>query len=222
MAFLDDFKGLDTANPGNWPATVQMTTFAALVLAIVGISYYFVWAPQVEELDLKKAKEVELKAEYLTKYQQAVNLPEYKKQLEDIRRTFNDLLKKLPKKSEMESLLTEVNQAGVGRGLLFDLFKPGGELKTAEMAELPIEIKMTGQYHDLAGFSSDVARLSRIVTFNNMQIKADGKPPVNGANVGDKNLQYLTLQAVAKTYRYLDEEEQAAQRKAEKAAKQPK
>ena len=174
--------------------------FAALLVA----GWWFDWKSQLEELEGKQQQEVKLKDEYLDKKKQAVNLEEHRKQLAEIDKSFGALLKQLPNKAEMEALLIDINQAGLGRGLQFELFKPGKETTKDFYAELPITLKITGIYHDLGAFSADVAKLSRIVSLTNVAV------------VPDKGGQ-LKMDAIAMTYRYLDEEELAAQRRAKAA-----
>lgn len=200
MSLADDLKRMDFKDVANWPAAFQLIILCLITALVVVLGYFAVWSSQFDELQVGHQKEEELKRQFLDKKQRAVNLEAYKQQLAEIKQTFEVLLKQLPRKSEMESLLTEINQSGVGRGLQFDLFKPGAEVKTGEMAELPIEIKLTGGYHDLAAFASDVSKLSRIVTLNNLIMKT---PTQAGAG------SLVQLEAVAKTYRYLDEDEKA-------------
>ncbi|WP_035058143.1 type 4a pilus biogenesis protein PilO [Andreprevotia chitinilytica] len=207
---LDELRSLNPKEIGDWPLPVQMALLVLVfVLVLVG-GYFYLWSDQMQALNDGIAQEDQLKSQFIEKKKKAINLDAYKQQLLEIQQSFGALLKQLPSKSEMETLLTEVNQAGVGRGLQFELFKPGTENKTSELAELPIEIKIGGSYHDLAAFVSDVARLSRIVTLSNIQLTA-GKDPDN-----------LMMQAVAKTYRSLDEAEIEAMHQAEFAAKKKK
>ena len=163
----------------------------------------------MDELTAAKATEEQLKVEFIDKKKRAINLAEYKQQLLEIQQSFGALLKQLPNRSEMETLLTEINQAGVGRGLLFELFKPGVEVKTAEFVEGPISIKVTGSYHDLAAFVSDIAQLSRIVILTDVKL------------LGAKD-QMLTMEATIKTYRALDEAELQAIQQAEAEARKKK
>ena len=179
----------------------------SLFIVLVAAGWYFVWQDQMDALENKRNEEVKFKEEFLSKKQQAVNLELHKQQLNEIDRSFGALLKQLPNKAEVESLLVEINQAGMGRGLQFELFKPGAEIVKDFYAELPISVKLTGGYHDFGAFAGDIGRLSRIVTLNNVSI-------VGGAKDGS-----LTLDAMVKTFRYLDEEEVARQRKAAADAK---
>lgn len=209
MSLADELKRIDLKDMANWPASFQLGVLCLITAAVVALGYGVVWKSQFEELELGHAREEELKTQFIEKKQKAVNLVAYKEQLAEIKRTFEVLLKQLPRKSEMEALLTEINQAGVGRGLQFDLFEPKSEIKTTEMAELPIDIKLQGSYHDLAAFASDVSKLSRIVTINNLVLTLSPQAPGAAAMAGS-NGSVVQMQAVAKTYRYLDEEEQAA------------
>jgi len=166
-----------------------------------------VWKDQYEALDRSQQEEVKLKEQYATKKAKAINYDIYVQQLKEIEQSFGALLKQLPNKAEMDALLTDINQAGLGRGLQFELFKPAAQERMADFyAELPIAVKITGNYHDMGAFASDVAQLPRIVTLNDVAI------------TNDKGV--LTLDAVAKTFRYLDEDELAKQRKAQKDAKE--
>jgi len=206
---LDELRNLNPREIGDWPVPVQLALLALVFALVVFAGYWYSWSDEIATLDAGRTKEAQLKQEFIDKKKKAVNLDAYKQQLLEIQQSFGALLKQLPSKSEMETLLTEVNQAGVGRGLQFELFKPGNEKKTAEFAELPIEIKINGSYHDLAAFVSDVAQLSRIVTLSNLSLTR-----------GKDNM--LAMQAVAKTYRSLDEAELQAMRQAEADAKKKK
>jgi type IV pilus assembly protein PilO len=202
---LDDLRRLDPKNIGNWPLGPKLGALVILLVLIVFLSYWFDWQNQMEELDSHRAKEAQLRQTFLDKKKQAINLEAYRKQLDDIEKSFGALLKQLPSKSEMDALLTDINQAGLGRGLQFELFKPAASETMSEFyAELPIQLRITGSYHDFGAFATDISRLSRIVTLNDIGLTTgkDGQ---------------LVMDAVAKTYRYLDEEEVARQRKAAKA-----
>jgi type IV pilus assembly protein PilO len=176
---------------------------------LVALAGWFGWQGQIEELDAKQREEAKLKEDWLGKKKQAVNLDEYRNQLAEIERSFGALLKQLPKAAEMEALLVDINQAGLGRGLQFELFKPGGEVTKDFYAELPITVNITGTYHDFGAFAGDIAKLPRIVTLNNINIAPGSKP-------GDP----LMLFATAKTFRYLDEEEVAAKKRLAKGKPQ--
>jgi type IV pilus assembly protein PilO len=179
--------------------------FGAVLLA----GWMLVWTDQLEMLEAKQKDEEKLKEEFVTKKKQAVNLDLYTQQLNEIDRSFGALLKQLPNKSEVESLLVEINQAGMGRGLQFELFKPGQEITKDFYAELPINVKLTGSYHDFGAFAGDIGRLSRIVTLNNISISSNTQSK-DGS---------LVMEAVTKTFRYLDDAELAQQKKAAQAAK---
>lgn len=197
---LDELKRLDPNKIGSWPILPKLGVLLLLLLALIGASYYFDWSDQLTQIDAAKAKEEQLRTTFLSKKKLAIDLPAYRKQLVDIESQFGALLKQLPGKSEMDALLTDINQAGLGRGLQFELFRPAAQESAKDFyAELPITIRVTGNYHDLGAFASDIGRLSRIVTLNDISLAAakDG----------------LTLDATAKTFRYLDEGEIAAQRK---------
>lgn len=202
----NDFKRLNPNDVGTWPVIPRITVLVGLFVALVAAGWWFVWQDQWATLETKQAEEVKLKEDFLAKKRQAVNLDLYVQQLNEIDRSFGALLKQLPNKAEVEALLVEINQAGMGRGLQFELFKPGQEQVRDFYAELPISVKLIGGYHDFGAFAGDVGRLSRIVTLNNINIVAqkDG---------------VLMMDAVTKTFRYLDEEELARQRKAAQDAK---
>jgi len=203
---LDDLRRLDPKKIGSWPILPKLGLLLITLLLLVFASYWFDWQQQLEQIGAEKQKEQELRTTFLDKKKQAIDLPAYRKQLEDIEKQFGALLKQLPGRSEMDALLTDINQAGLGRGLQFELFKPAVQETMRDFyAELPITIKITGNYHDLGAFASDIGKLSRIVTLNDISLATakDG----------------LVLDAVAKTFRYLDEEELAQQRKAVAAAK---
>jgi len=206
MTTEDLKRYLDPKRIGSAPVVVRLGVLVFLLLLIIGASFYFDWQNQLDQINAEKAKEEQLRTTFLDKKKQAIDLPAYRKQLQDIEKQFGALLKQLPGKSEMDALLTDINQAGLGRGLQFELFKPAsGEQQRDFYAELPITIKVTGNYHDLGAFASDIGKLSRIVTLNDIALSAgkDGR----------------VMDATAKTFRYLDEEEIASQRKAAAAAK---
>lgn len=205
----DDFRGLNPRDVGSWPLAPRAVLLFLVFIGIVAAGWWFVWSDQMNELAAAQQEEVQLKQQFVDKKKQAVNLDLYIQQLNEVETSFGALLKQLPNKSEVEALLVEVNQSGLGRGLQFELFRPGAEVKRDFYAELPIAIKLTGTYHDLGAFAADIGQLSRIVTLNNMSI-VPGKGDV------------LALEAVAKTFRYLDEEEIAEARRAAAAKKNPK
>lgn len=204
MNLLAELRNIDPRNPGGWPWLIKLVAFAAIFLGVVFAGAVLDWQDQWENLGRVKQEEEKLKETFLDKKKQAINLDIIKKQLTDTQQSFGALLKQLPNKSEMDALLTDINQAGLGRGLQFDLFRPGAEVVTGVFAEQPITIKVTGAYDDLGKFASDISQLPRIVTLNNISIS-----PTTAQ---------LSMDATAKTYRYLDEEELAAQRKAAKPA----
>jgi len=204
-----DINKLDLKTLPDWPLPSKLAALALLFAALVAAGWWFDWRGGMETLDVAKQKEVQLRGVFVTKKNQAINLESYKKQLEDIEQAFGALLKQLPNKQEMDALITDVNQAGLGRGLQFDLFKPEAETVTEFYAETPIRVKVTGGYHDVAAFVSDVSKLSRIVTLQNISMV----PTRDGV---------LNMDAIVKTYRYLDEEELITRKKAVTAAQKGK
>jgi len=215
---LDDFNNIDFNNAGSLPAPVKAVLLMAVFLVILALGYYFLWIDAFTSLDTAKAKEQELRQVFLDKKAQAINLAGYKEQMIEIEKTFGALLKQLPDKSQMDGLLTDINQAGLGRGLEFELFKPGQETQAEFYAEMPIAIKVLGSYHDLGAFATDISKLSRIVTLNDISVTSTIKDAGKDAKAASANT-VLVMEAVAKTYRYLDDDEIAEKRKAEKAAK---
>ena len=207
QSIADDFRLMNPNDPGAWPLIPKITILIGLFAAILVAGWWFVWSDQLTELETKQREEETFKQQYLDKKRQAVNLDLYIQQLAEIDRSFGALLKQLPDKSEIEALLIEVNQAGLGRGLQFELFKPGQEQVKDFYAELPITVKINGSYHDFGAFAADIAKLPRIVTLNNISIA----PVKDGGQ--------LSLDATTKTFRYLDEEEIAKQKKAEQEKK---
>lgn len=203
-ALAEDFKSLDPKDIGTWPVLPRVTVLLGVFVAILVGGWWFDWKGELDDLEGKQQQEAKLKDEYLDKKRQAVNLEEHRRQLAEIDKTFGALLKQLPNKAEMEALLIDINQAGLGRGLQFELFKPGRETIRDFYAELPITLKISGSYHDLGAFAADVAKLPRIVSLTNIAV------------VPEKGGQ-LKMDATAMTYRYLDEEELAAQRRAKSA-----
>ncbi len=202
------FQGLNKDDPGSWPAFPRYLSFALTALLVVGLLWYFWLSNSNDELIAEEGKEVALRTEYKTKLAKAVNLEALKKQREQVLQYVTQLEKQLPSKAEMDALLSDINQAGLGRSLQFELFRPGQVNVKEYYAELPIAVKVTGRYHDIGSFVADVANLSRIVTLNNLNIS-----PVPGKDGT------LAMESTAKTFRYLDAEEIADQRKAkEKAA----
>ena len=204
---------LDPKRIGSAPILVKLGVMLVVLALIVGASWYFDWQEQLDRIQGETNKEEGLRKTFLEKKAEAVNLPAYQKQLEDIEKQFGALLKQLPGKSEMDALLTDINQAGLGRGLQFELFRPaGGETRRDFYAELPISIRVTGSYHDMGAFASDISKLSRIVTLENVALAPAAGPAKGAASM-------LTMDATAKTFRYLDESELAAARKAASPSK---
>ena len=208
-AILNDFQNLNPKDVGAWPLAPRIAVLLGLFVLILLGGWWFWWNEQLETLTQRQQDELKLKEEFVAKKTQAVNLDLYVQQLSEIDRSFGALLKQLPNKSEVESLLIEINQSGMGRGLQFELFKPGQEIIKDFYAELPINVRLTGTYHDFGAFAGDIGKLSRIVTLNNISIT-----PNQQAKDGT-----LVMDAVTKTFRYLDDEELAAKRKAAQAAK---
>ena len=207
---LDQFRNLNHRDPASWPPLPKLLLLVAILAGVLGLAYFVDWQGQLDELEAGRLQEEKLKQAYVDKKRQAVNLDLLRAQLREIETSFGALLKQLPNKSQMEALLVDINQAGLGRGLQFELFRPAqAETQREFYAELPINIKVTGNYHDMGSFASDIGQLPRIVTLNDIAL-----------SVGRDGT--LTMDTVAKTFRYLDEEEVAAQRKAAKAAKAPK
>lgn len=206
---LEDFNRIDPKNMGSLPPPVKAVLLAIILVLLVGAGYWFLWQPALEELDQAKSKEAQLREVFLTKKKEAVNLQAYKQQMVDIERTFGALLRQLPNKSQMDGLLTDINQAGLERGLEFELFKPGQERAAEFYAEMPISIKVTGDYYDLGAFAVGISKLSRIVTLNDLKIV-----PIAGK---DGKEGQLAVEAVAKTFRYLDASEIAPKKKEKKA-----
>jgi type IV pilus assembly protein PilO len=202
------FRGLNGRHPGQWPLIPRLMCGLGAIVAVAFLGWFLYLSGQIDELTQGEEEEVRLREQYTIKIRQAVNLEALRKQKEQVGEYVATLEKQLPSKAEMDALLSDINQAGLGRGLQFELFKPGQVLVKDYYAELPIDIKVVGNYHDVGSFTSDIANLPRIVTLNKMSLVA-GK---DGS---------LTLEAVAKTFRYLDKEEIDAQRKAaaEKKAK---
>lgn len=207
-----DFQNLNPSDFGTWPLAPRLTFLIGLFLIILLAGWWFVWVDQMDVLEKSRQTELKLREQFAAKKKQAVNLDLYVQQLNEIDRSFGALLKQLPNKSEVEALLVEINQAGMGRGLQFELFKPGAEQIKDFYAELPINVRLTGTYHDFGAFAGDIGKLSRIVTLSNMSI-------VSNPQTKDGS---LVMDAVTRTFRYLDEEELAAKRKAAQAAKEGK
>jgi type IV pilus assembly protein PilO len=200
------FQDLQGRQPGQWPLAPRLLCATGVVALVIGLGYYFYWSDQFAAQEQGAQEEQKLRTEYETKMAQAINLEALKAQKAQVDQYVVRLEKQLPSKSEMAALLSDINQAGVGRGLQFELFKPGQEVVRDYYAELPISIKVSGRYHDMGAFAADMANLPRIVTLNNLSLQTakDGS---------------LGMEAIAKTFRYLDQEELTAQRAARAAEK---
>jgi len=195
------FRNLDSKDPSNWPQLPRYALFLAIAAVLV-VMLWFLWlTDSKEELIAEQEQELKLRDEYKVKLAKAVNLDALKKQREQVQQYVTQLEKQLPSKAEMDALLSDINQAGIGRSLQFDLFRPGQVIVREYYAELPISVRVTGRYHDIGSFAADISNLSRIVTLNNMAVV----PAKDGT---------LAMDAVAKTFRYLDAQEISAQRKA--------
>jgi type IV pilus assembly protein PilO len=204
---LDDFRHMNPNDPGSWQLVPRVAVLCGFFLLILVLGWWFVWSDQLTDLGSKENEERTLKEQFVEKKRQAVNLDLYTQQLAEIDRSFGALLKQLPNKSEIEALLIEVNQAGLGRGLQFELFRPSQEIVQDFYAEMPIVVKVNGGYHDFGAFAADIGKLPRIVTLNNLSIA----PLKDGGS--------LTMDATIKTFRYLDDEEIAKQKKIADAKK---
>lgn len=203
---LSDLNNVDLKNLAQAPLAVKAAALGFVFLVILGAGYYFAWSPALGKLRAAEAEEQTLRSSYETKKRQAIHYEAYKRRLAETEKALVALLRQLPNRSEMDSLLADINQAGVGRGLEFDLFKPGSETPAEFYATLPVTIKVSGGYHDLGNFVSDVARLPRIVTIHDISLT-----PSKDSR--------LVMDAVVRTYRYLDENELA---KSQPAAKDKK
>jgi type IV pilus assembly protein PilO len=204
--YVDQFRTLNPRDVGTWPLVPRIAAAFGIILVVLIAGYFLQWQSQLDTLQGLEDDEVKLKDDYKAKLAQAVNLEPLRKEKDQVSAFVFRLEKQLPSKAEMDALLSDINQAGVGRGLQFDLFRPGAPAVKNYYAEQPIDIRITGGYHDLAQFISDIASLPRIVTLNNISISV----PPNGGSTP------LTMDAVAKTFRYLDPEEVSEQKKAAK------
>src|SRR5262245_46072178 len=201
-AIVEEFKRTNWKEPGTWHAAPKLLVLLVILIGLPVAGYFGFNQTQIEQIEEGRQKEAKLKEEYVNKKKQAINLDLHRQQLREIDTQFGALLKQLPNKSQMDALLVDINQAGLGRGLQFELFKPdASEMKREFYAELPIKVKVTGTYHDMGAFASDVGQLSRIVTLQNVQISTE-----QSGN--------LSMEATARTFRYLDDDEVAEQRKA--------
>jgi len=204
---VEDFRRLNWQDPGSWPIVPKVVILLGVLIAVPVAGYFLDWQDQIEALEAGQREEKSLKDSYVSKKRQAVNLDLHKQQLREIDTQFGALLRQLPNKSQMDALLVDINQAGLGRGLQFELFKPAAaEAQKEFYAELPIAVKVVGSYHDMGAFAADVGALPRIVTLNDVRIGA----------AKDGNLR---MEVTARTFRYLDEEEIAAKRRAQQAAR---
>jgi type IV pilus assembly protein PilO len=200
QTILEEFKTLDPQDPGMWPLFPRIVILSGIFAALIMGAWLLGWNGQTDELNARRREEATLKEQWLDKKRKAVNLDEYRRQLAEIDRSFGTLLRQLPNRAEMDGLLVDINQAGLGRGLQFELFKPGPEVIRDFYAEVPISVKLTGSYHDLGSFAGDAAKMHRIVTLNDLDVSVakDGS---------------LSMSAVVKTFRYLDSDEVARQRR---------
>ena len=203
----DQFRGLNPNEPGQWPLVPKLTSFVAVAVAVVALGWFGLLSAQDEELTAERNKEPTLKQDYRSKLAQAINLNELRKQRTQVQEYVTQLEKQLPGKAEMDALLSDINQAGLGRGLEFDLFRPGQVAVKDYYAELPIAIRVTGRYHDIGAFTADIANLSRIVTLHSLVISTPTSTGKDGGGGGS-----LFMEATARTYRYLDPSEVQAQR----------
>ncbi|MDL5036147.1 type 4a pilus biogenesis protein PilO [Comamonas resistens] len=202
------FRNLDPNDPSVWPALPKALLYVAVAVAVAALLWFVMLKDYEEELERERSTEVTLRDDYQKKLIKAVSLEGLKKQREQVEQYVTQLEKQLPSKAEMAALLSDINQAGLGRSLQFDVFRPGAMVTKEYYAELPITLKVTGRYHDIGAFASDVAFLSRIVTLNNLSIAPTGK-----------EAEILTMDATARTFRYLDADEVQAQRAAAKGKK---
>ena len=206
------FEGLQGRHPGLWPLAPRLLCAAGVMAAVLGLGYFLYWSGQFEEQDALAAQELKLRDDYKVKMAQAINLDALEAQQQQVNRYVERLEKQLPSKAEMAALLSDINQAGIGRGLQFELFRPGQVVVKDYYAELPIAIKVSGRYHDVGSFVADVANLSRIVTLHNLTITPPPKEKDPSGN--------LVMEATARTYRYLDAAEVAEVKAAAAKAKQ--
>ena len=208
--FAGQFQGLNPKEPGQWPLAPKLAASFGVMRAVVAVGYFVLLADEQAALEAEHDREPQLRQDYKGKLAQAVNLPELRKQKSQVEEYVTQLEKQLPGKAEIDSLLSDISSAGVGRGLQFELFRPGQVLVKDYYAELPIALRVSGRYHDIGAFAADVSNLSRIVTLHNLVVQA---PTARDASTA------LSMEATARTYRYLDSTEVAEQRKAAAAAK---
>jgi len=198
---FSDLNNLDLKDIINAPAPVRVIAYLLIFVLIVGLGWYFVWSDALNNLDSKRKEEEVLRGTYTNKKTQAYHYEAYKRRLSEIEKSLASMLRQLPNRSEMDALLTDINQVGVGRGLLFELFKPGSEVPADFYATLPVDLRVTGSYPDIGGFVSDLSKLPRIVTVHDINLS----PVKEGGN--------LNMTARIQTYRYLDDDEMAARKK---------
>lgn len=208
------FRDLNTAEPGQWPLLPKIAAWLVAAVVMVVIGWFGIVSPATEELAAEEARELELKDQYRAKLAQAINLDELRKQKLQVQEYVTQLERQLPGKAEMDALLSDINQAGLGRGLQFELFRPGQVNVRDYYAELPIALRVTGRYHDMGAFAADIANLSRIVTLHNLTITGAGAAVAGAANPSG----LLVMEATARTYRYLDQAEIEERRNAEAQA----
>jgi type IV pilus assembly protein PilO len=199
------FRNLNFSEPGQWPALPKATAWAAAAVLALVAGWFAILSSATDELDASRQQEPRLKQDYRSRLAQAVNLSELRKQKLQVQEFVTQLEKQLPGKAEMDALLSDINQAGLGRGLQFELFRPGQVQVKDYYAELPIAIRVSGRFHDIGAFAADVANLSRIVTLQNLSIAPLGGKDATGL---------LSMEATARTYRYLDAIEIAEQKSA--------
>ncbi|MDR1462034.1 MAG: type 4a pilus biogenesis protein PilO [Azoarcus sp.] len=209
----NDFQGLNFNDPGGWPPAPRIAAFAVVLAAVLVAGWLLDWSSQWSTLEQSREKEQQLREGWVSKKRQAVNIDEYRRQLSEINRQLETLVRQLPGKAEMESLLSDINQAGLGRGLQFDFFRPAKDDIKEFYAAVPVQISVTGSYHSLGEFASDIARMPRIVTMKNMVLTAAGTSQGKKAAASDGRLK---LDATAETYRYLEQDELAKQQGAKK------
>ncbi|MDR0275216.1 MAG: type 4a pilus biogenesis protein PilO [Burkholderiaceae bacterium] len=203
----EQFRIVDRRSPWTWPALPRYILLLAVAALVVGLVWYVVFSDDMTQLERERQTEVTLRADFQKKVQQAASLEDLKKQKEQVMQYVALLEKQLPGKAEMDVLLSDINQAGLGRSLQFEVFRPGQEVAREYYVEKPITLKVTGRYHDIGAFVADIAALSRIVTLNNVDIKPANSKDARGGGI-------MVLDAIAKTFRYLDESEIEAQRRA--------
>jgi len=212
------FRDLNTGEPGQWPLLPKVAAWVAVAIVAMVMGWFSILSPTVDDLTVEETKELQLKEQYKNKLAQAINLDELRKQKLQVQEYVTQLERQLPGKAEMDALLSDINQAGLGRGLQFELFRPGQVIVRDYYAELPIALRVTGRYHDMGAFAADVANLSRIVTLHNLSITGSGPQLTNNQPPSG----VLLMEATARTYRYLDQAEIDERRNAAaKAAKKP-